>query len=176
METIQKKHLKTYLATVLACLGMTLSGFGQGHSHIVNSSGGTVVIDSNVHEWSIAEMAMVSTLTSSELVLTQGLLQPFQTSLSINNPSGLTSELFVSPNPAEETVNFRITNSNGAKVDYRLMNIIGQVILLGQVANQSETINQSIDISRLATGTYLLNVSITQGNNHHNQTIKVIKK
>lgn len=176
MKTNLKKYLKLLFMGVIGFLGITPAGYAQGVSHTINSSGGTVAISNTIHEWSIAEMTLIATLTSPEVVLTQGLLQPFQTTLSINNPSGPKSKLSVYPNPAEETINFSITNIRDAIVDYKLVSITGQTILQGESIGQSDTLNQSIDISRLSSGTYLLRVFIRQGNAHHTQTVKVIKK
>jgi len=176
METNRKKHLKLIFTGILSLLGITFTSYGQSVSHTVNSSGGTAINSNMLHEWSIAEMALITTLTAPEVVLTQGLLQPVQTTLSISNPSGPKSKLSVYPNPAEETINFSITNIEGAMVDYKLMSITGQTILQGESIGQSDTLNQSINISRLSSGTYLLRVFITRGNHHHTQTIKVIKR
>jgi hypothetical protein len=172
----RKNHLKLLFAGFICCLATGSLCYGQSVSQAINSSGGTAVIGSTLHEWSIAEMTLITTQTSPVIILTQGLLQPVQTTLSINDQPPLRPELVVYPNPAEETLNFSITNIGGGIVNYRLVSIAGQTILGGNNSWQSDTINESIDVSRLSSGTYLLTFFFTQGTQHHTQTVKVIKK
>ena len=72
---------------------------------VVNSSGGVIQNNSNSLEWSLGELA-VSTLTSSDNLLTQGFLQPTVITVSTEDLFD-ESRFSVFPNPVSDWLNLQ---------------------------------------------------------------------
>lgn len=129
----------------------------------VNSAGGSAVIGSNQFDWSAGEMTMVSTFSTSGIIVTQGVLQPFDGTTKVVN-TALLQQLQVFPNPASSTVNLQYASQAGGTLSYRLMDMAGRVITRKTVDIKQGTTTEQLDISALANASYMLEVSVNSTN------------
>ena len=84
-------------------------------------------------------------------------------SLSVAQNSSSTFTIF--PNPAKETLNINL--ANGVSIKYvEVFDLIGRSVI------KSEVVNNSISVSKLSTGTYILVVSDTNGKDYSQKFIK----
>lgn len=125
----------------------------------INAAGGYATLSGNEYEWSIGEMTMVSTFSTSAIVVTQGVLQPAFGSLDVKTTQNLTDGLLVFPNPANTTVNIQYTATDNGKLNYRLMDVVGRVILSDSKDLKIGVNTLPLNIANLAEGTYLLEVT-----------------
>ena len=70
---IQKRYVLIFLLILFTAFGTMAQNQGQG---IVNTAGSTSAKDDIIYEWSVGELALVETMISNEVILTNGLLQP----------------------------------------------------------------------------------------------------
>ena len=77
-----------------------------------------------------------------------------------------TTDVYLYPNPTQKELNFRSTTLNfSTTVSYEIYNLAGKRILNGTLKNQK------IDVSKLNSGVYFVNLSVE----NTNQTLKFIK-
>lgn len=67
------------------------------------------------------------------------------------------------PNPANETVQLEYTLALSSEIRYELMDLTGRVLLTNTVNRGSGTQRESISLSSLATGTYLVRLTSDNG-------------
>ncbi len=142
---------------------------------IINSSGGGGVINSQRFDYSVGEMTVVSTFTSASLVVTQGVLQPPASGEGVPQVNPLQSGLSVYPNPASDVVYLQPSLGQNTKLEYDLLDVSGKVIL-GNAANlQTGNEKQSLRVSGLPAGSYILRVTATQKGETFSGTYKIQK-
>ncbi len=78
------------------------------------------------------------------------------------------SQLVAFPNPADTHISIAKINGQAEEIDYRIIDMVGKVIGSGHINT-----GQSIDISMLRTGNYIL--SVTDGSGLHTN-FKIIRK
>lgn len=148
---------KSFLSLWILMLCSILVEAQQG----LNATSHSVQINGMTFDYSIGEMVLVNTESTSQFIITQGLLQPH--SLSSAAPNGhptvynpLSDAIRVYPNPSDNRVFVDWTASQTSRVTYRLYDATGKV-LLTQAFDQHLGSNQiSLEIQAFAAGTYYL--------------------
>ncbi|QGY46526.1 T9SS type A sorting domain-containing protein [Maribellus comscasis] len=156
--------MKNYILIIAFCFTTISTSFAQ---EVVASAGETQQAGSIELSWTLGE-SVIETFTSGA-ILTQGFHQSKLLVTAIDEPSLLVSELKVYPNPASEFVMIHF-NSEIKDKQYSLFDMTGKMLLLNSI---SET-DSRIDVSSLASGTYLLRISAKKTNNI--QSFKIVKK
>jgi hypothetical protein len=144
----------------------------------LNATGGTTYIAGNEYEWSVGEMALVNTFTTSSIIVTQGILQT-RTGPGITevpSPTNLGDFLQVFPNPASGIINIQYTSNNEGTLSLRLMDMAGKLITEQKAEVKQGSCNQKLDISPLAVATYLLEVYMAPTNGKVETTSYKIQK
>jgi len=130
---------------------------GQGIApSTLNVTGGSKVIAGYTYEWSIGEMTLVNTASASNVIVTQGVLQPKETPNGIKDEHVLGNALRVFPNPSSGIVNLQYNLPGGGTLTYMLQDVAGKLIQRNEIpviAGQGKT---AIDLTRLANATYML--------------------
>jgi len=165
---------------MLICFFAWMSGHpdARGQSitpSIINAAGGGGTIGATKFDYSIGELALVSTYTSSSVVITQGVLQNNKNTTAVNDP-GLSGQMAVFPNPASTIVNLEYTGSKAGTIHYRLMDILGKVIVSREATVTPGVTKEQIDIANLAAATYMLEVSFKASNGTEERTSYKIDK
>ena len=126
----------------------------------LNATGGSTYIGGNEFEWSVGEMALVNTFTTSSVIVTQGILQTRFGPGAVDVPSttNLGDYLQVFPNPATGSINVKYTSNNEGILGLRLMDMTGKLLTEQKAEVKQGTANQKLDISTLAVATYMLEV------------------
>jgi hypothetical protein len=89
------------------------------------------------------------------------------TALSLDDINGVSKEITLYPNPAQSEINFKRNNFNFTEnTNYSIIDLSGKIVASGTVNNKK------VDVSRLNSGLYFVNVSA----NGLKQTLKFIKK
>jgi hypothetical protein len=142
-----------------------------------NSSGNSKTINNTVYDYSIGEMVLVNTATKGNLTLTQGLLQPHVIVENLSSENTSVLNLFnVYPNPTSSLLNIASQIGNAEILKINLLDITGKLIFT-QTPNDGFN-KQTIDISTLANGQYVLSIEAKnkQNNKTTKQQFKIIKQ
>jgi type IX secretion system substrate protein len=142
----------------------------------LNSVGNSAPIGGNVFDWSVGEMTMVSTFTTSSIIITQGLLQPAHIAAeNVGNVQPL-SGLKVFPNPASSVVNIQYVSPGQGTLSFRLVDLAGKVISNQTAAVTGGTNLETVNVTDLACATYMLEVTVNNGNASSESTSYKIQK
>jgi hypothetical protein len=147
-----------FMAGMLVALA---SGYTKAQSigpSTLDAAGGSAGLSGNTYEWSVGDMAVITTYTSGSLVVTQGTLQPFNIPTGVNVIT-LDKQLKAYPNPATNTVFLEYDLNSKGKLTYILQDITGKVILQKTLAVSAGSSKETISMNALASATYMLNVS-----------------
>ncbi len=79
------------------------------------------------------------------------------TSVSIYNSKSKSSQVFLSPNPVEGTLNLEIKKDNNQLVHIKFMNLLGQTVLSQAI----EGSNNQINLNNLKSGVYILDATVS---------------
>jgi hypothetical protein len=82
------------------------------------------------------------------------------------------AELQVFPNPASDALNVNFSLRNNQNVEMRLVNVTGEAVYTDQLSNVAGNVNHRIDVSNLAKGIYILNLTSTEGSVNKKVIIK----
>jgi hypothetical protein len=164
------KKIKTTILGLLLCSG---SLYAQS---TINASGGGGAIGSNTYDYSIGEMTLVSTETSSAIIITQGLLQP-EAKFATSTKDLIISQdqLSIYPNPTAAVVNIQPQFTMAGTIQINLLDAMGKTIIRKEYRLSSGKEKQQIDISGFAIGNYLLNVNYTNNKTTLKNTYKIQK-
>ncbi|MEO6902656.1 MAG: T9SS type A sorting domain-containing protein [Bacteroidia bacterium] len=143
----------------------------------INSMGGSATINKNIYDWSFAEMTLVNTFSTANLIVTQGVLQNRGDSAanSVNNPTAALQKIFVYPNPAKDILYFESDYKTASKLNYMLIDVAGKTIINKDVFVTTGSNKQVIDLTALPKGIYVLRITASQENKRFIQSYKVQK-
>lgn len=164
------KKLKTTILGLLLCSG---SLYAQS---TLNATGGGGVIGSNSYDYSIGEMTLVSTETSSAVIITQGLLQP-EAKFATNTTDLIISQnqLNIYPNPTTAILNLQPKFTEAGTMQLLVLDATGKTVFRSEIKLNAGNEKQQIDISSFAAGNYLLNVNYTNNKTTSKNTYKIQK-
>jgi hypothetical protein len=162
---------------LLAILTVAVAAFGQKNSLVtINAVGGQSVINSNTYEWSIGELVLVNTFSSSSLVVTQGVLQPFQKDNSVDPANNyLAANLKLYPVPADAVLYLQPNFSAGSKLNYTVQDATGKQLMKQEVQLGTGIERQMINMSAFISATYIVTVQLTEQGKTYLQSFKVEK-
>jgi hypothetical protein len=142
----------------------------------INATGGTGNIGNTTHSYSVGEMVLVSTVEITDFYFTQGILQNDDVNLEIHDNQYLSEGLELYPNPAANVVYLQPSFEGGGELDLRLYDLRGRLINQKQIRLHSGIEKQSLDISMLQEGTYLLQAVLKQNGHAYKHSFKVLKR
>lgn len=128
------------------------------YTNTVNAAGGTSNIGANNYEWSVGEMALVNTGTASNIVVTQGVLQPAQSAGNVSDYTGTMKNVTVYPVPTKSVVYIQHDFVSSGKLHFELMDVTGKVILQKDMLVEPGTGKQEINLENLPNASYMLHL------------------
>ena len=156
--------MKKIALLIFSCIAASIGAHAQSIGPAtMNASGGSSVVAGNEFEWSIGEMALVSTFSSASIVVTQGVLQPADKSTKVADDHELQQQLKVFPNPATSIVNLQYTSNTRGALSYRLLDMSGKTVNTTTIDIAPGSNNGQVDVSALACATYMLDVTLDSG-------------
>jgi Secretion system C-terminal sorting domain len=140
-----------------------------------NSAGGRATIGGNEYEYSIGEMAVVSTQTAGSITVTQGLLQPINNKAdNVADYSLLEKQLSIFPNPTNSAINIALSSSEIKVTSIELLDVAGRLVLSIPEPNfTNQTFN--INLAEYANGNYLLRLNAIANQTTFSSTSTIIK-
>jgi hypothetical protein len=142
-----------------------------------NCAGGSKVIGGNIYDWSFAEMMLVNTATSSNLIVTSGLLQPVDLNVGTEEFQAATGNVKVYPCPTVDLLNIETSFANSGKLDYQLLDMSGKLLLVNKASLSNGSNINFLSLSAYPAGEYVLRIvfSPENGISKFTQTFKVQK-
>ncbi len=134
------------------------------YTSTINAAGGSGNLSGNNYEWSVGEMALVNTASSSNIIVTQGVLQPAQSAGSVHDNNLVADNVKVYPVPASSTVNLSYNYPQPGIMRYELTDITGKTILQRQIDVVPGSNAEKINLEQLANAGYMLNVKFNSSN------------
>lgn len=148
-----------------AFLTFTAPAFAQNS---VNAAGGNSSSSTGNISYSIGQVFSKAISSGTNSVI-EGVHQPFEIStLGVDQNPNISLEMRVYPNPTTATVFLKTGKQTLQNADYQIFDVSGKLISKGRIT-QTET---SIDLSKNASGTYILIVS---NSSQKLKTFKIIK-
>lgn len=166
----KSKHL---LWLSMAALGATAQNISPS---VLNSTGGSNSIGSNVYEWSFGEMTLVDTYTSPNLILTQGILQndPAGAAGLISSVSSLL-DLSVYPNPSQDFIYIKSSTKDESTLSYVLTDASGKKIQGKEGCISKLNNEQTVSLQDLPSGVYFLQIVDDKKSVNHSKTFQIQK-
>jgi len=187
LKTSVKRGVKRAILLLLVAMALQLKLNSQiVLPYILNSTGGNYVNRGNPvlpnfsFIWSVGEVTMIETFTTNNRlnILTQGVLQPFtDKDLQTIPIQGFTKEeIKVYPIPVNTLLQFDLFSNDTGRVVIQLYDILGHTLGVREFQYNTLPVNQKIDFSKYASGTYLLRVSLyNNGSLKKNSVFKILK-
>jgi hypothetical protein len=143
----------------------------------VNSTGGSATLGGNIYDWSFAEMTIVNTATASNLIVTQGLLQPIDPNVGTDEFPLIPEGVKVYPSPTIDLLNLETSFNLTGRLKYQLMDMAGKVVTGDDLTVVKGNTLTTLSLAAYPPGEYLLQVVFLSqtGNGNYNQTFKVQK-
>lgn len=142
---------------------------------VLNSAGGSATLGGNTYEWSVGEV-VVHTVSTPSLVVTQGLLQPMPPGVSVGNVQTIAGDIQVYPNPAKDVLVLQPRLAEGSRLQYTLLDIAGKAISAGEASLHTGQEKQTINISVLPPGSYILQVQAQQPDGPRHASFHICKQ
>ena len=146
----------------LCCALLSLHSMGQT---TINAAGNSAKINDMTFDYSIGEMTIISTEKASNIIVTQGLLQPMPKNASPQDQAGhaatnnFADHLKVYPNPTENMLFIETIDALAGEFSYQLFDASGKVVL-SQKEQQVKGSNKfSLSLASYAAGSYFLMVN-----------------
>lgn len=157
-----------------------LSGLSAAHAQSVgpttlNGAGGSATVGGNTYEWSVGEMTVVNTSTASNIVVTQGVLQPSQNASGISTEKTSATRLKVYPVPTLDIVYMQPSFNKPGKLTYLLTDAAGKTVQQQQVSLQTGQELQSVNMGSLPSGNYMLRVQFANADAPYSSVFKIQK-
>ena len=133
----------------------------------VYAEGGDITLS-----YSVGEIA-VTTLTSDNLVLTQGFHQPQLTGTGIPDKIELDWKVNAFPNPVQDQLNISIRLGKPVELNLAIIDLTGKKLLIKKLGRIPADFNHSIDFSGFANGIYFLKIQTTD--KRYSRIIKIQK-
>lgn len=161
---------------ILTAVSLGGSSYGQDNTFAINAAGGSNTIGANTYEWSIAEMTLVNTVEKSNLIVTQGLLQPMLSVVGILPDKQQLANISVFPNPTSDKVFIRLRGQEETNLEISVVDIRGRLLKHKETLLKSGMEQTEIDFNSFAAGIYMLSVSCEQNSKKSVSTFKIEKK
>jgi len=187
LKTSVKRGVKRAILLLLVAMALQLKLNSQiVLPYILNSTGGNYVNRGNPvlpnfsFIWSVGEVTMIETFTTNNRlsILTQGLLQPFTDKdlQTIPIQGFAKEEIKVYPIPVNTLLQFDLFSNDTGRLVIQLYDILGHTLGVREFQYNTLPVNQKIDFSKYASGTYLLRVSLyNNGSLKKNSVFKILK-
>jgi len=134
----------------------------------LNVTGGTNMFTFYRFEWSFGEATAIETMSSPNLVVTNGILQP-----GTHNPATINTshewdrdEIKILPNPTQSWLEIDFFSKMQGKVTLTLMDESGRMLGQKQFDYYGTGRIEKMDLSRYANGQYFLNILLDPTGNY----------
>lgn len=141
----------------------------------LNAAGRSATLGGNTYEWSVGEMVLVNTVSTTGLVVTQGTLQPQIQVTGIKDSKLALEGLSIYPNPANDHLNIDLNVARNLDVTIKLSDVSGRTYYVKTRKSHNGSDLITLDLSPYAGGVYLLQIETLDRAKTYYNTFKVVK-
>ena len=155
--------MKTKLTFCALLLSLTLVGYSQSMTPTVVNAGGTSYADSSISvEWSIGEVAVVSTMTSVDkrFVFSNGFLQSDLSCKDKDSNSFTTDEITVLPSPTYGQLEVWIDTRPQGSLLIAINNAAGKEVYSQKTTSYGNHVTERFNLKAQPSGTYFVQVTL----------------
>jgi hypothetical protein len=173
--------MKANLIKTVFVAGISILSMSAKAQQTLNVAGNTAKINEMTFDYSIGEMVLVSTEKSSNLIVTQGVLQPLQSTSSASSTedailSANDNPIKVYPNPTSQLVYVESYETNIIDYAYNLYDATGKIVLSHKGQTQVGLNKLELNLQSLASGSYYLMMQKSDPNGQNqNYSYKIQK-
>jgi hypothetical protein len=152
---------KNRISLIIPLLLFSLFSTAQSiYPSTVNATGQSSSFGNFRFEWSVGESAAINTMSSSNLLVTNGLLQYYVENQPDHNiiANWLPSEVTVYPNPVRNILEINILHSIVGKEKIELFDIKGGKLMEKQFEYTGMGVLEKLNLSGLTAGQYILSI------------------
>lgn len=143
---------------------------------VINSTGGSKVINGNTYEYSIGQAFANEAQTIANIVITPGVLQPqFENGVGIKERPITLGEINVFPNPTANRINIKGNFTKPGIMHCVLTDILGRELILEKFHLQNGKEKNNLSLEHLPAGIYNLNILWEEGDKKQQFTYKIEK-
>jgi hypothetical protein len=137
------------------------SGAQSANSSTINVAGNSFSQGQLIVDWSVGEMALVNTVSSSnnQFIVTNGLLQPELISAN-NNYHFADDEVKVLPNNGVGKIEVHFMTRQMGTLKMRVFDANGKLLMVSQAVSNGIGSVEKLNLSSFATGTYFLKIDL----------------
>jgi hypothetical protein len=134
---------------------------------VLNTTGGTNFFTFYRFEWSFGEAMAIETMSASNIIVTNGVLQPGTHNPATNNNTGAwdRDEIKVLPNPTPGMLEIDFFSKQSGKVTMNLYDESGRFMGSKQFDYYGTGRIEKWDLGRYASGLYFLNIQLAPTGN-----------
>ncbi len=175
------KTISLFLLVILVILITAYCTRAQSmSSQVVNVSGDSNKKGRFFFDWSLGEMALISKMqnTDSSVIMTNGVLQPFNIGRQSSNNFNLLGgdEVSLVPNPTTDNVRVTLRPTQKGRIKISLYNWQGNLLYYKDLAATGATIMEIIYMSGFIEGVYSLRIEFyPEGADPRKTTYKIVK-
>lgn len=163
------------ILAVVLCISLHSYAQPAKYTTTINSAGGSNDINGNNYEWSVGEMAVINTGVASNIIVTQGVLQPATSSVDISEYESIKDHVSIYPVPSKSVVTLNYDFRNAGKLDIDISDITGRVVLSKTVSIAAAgTI--PISLEHLANANYMLRIHYSSNTGSQSATTFKLNK
>ena len=166
-----QRHLLLFGSFLCALTNVNAQSIGPS---ALTAAGNSTSIAGTIQEYAIGQPMSGVTYSSGSLVVTPNVLQP-AVATGVNSLPIALSSLNVFPSPMEQTLFLQPSFNAGGTLRYSLFDAAGKLIADEEAKLATGTEQQSIDVTRLAAGQYMLQVQWSQAGNIYSRGYKLQK-
>ena len=152
---------KNRISLIIPLLLFSLFSTAQSiYPSTVNATGQSVFFGNFRLEWSVGESVAINTMSSSNLLVTNGLLQYYVQNSATENIAAtwLPSEVTVYPNPVRNILDINILHSSIGKEKIELFDMKGGKLMEKQFDYMGMGLLEKLNLSGLTAGQYILSI------------------
>lgn len=170
--------MKRTLLITAFCLPLWWQADAQvaSYTRTLNATGGSKAIGGNIYEWSVGEMPLVNTASASNIIVTQGVLQPADDKTGITGIDNRLYGMQLYPNPASTLVNLSYDLFEAGLLSLEMQDVAGKSIYSKKLDVKPGKNIEQLPLQAVANGTYMLNVYFTAANGAQKSTSFKIEK
>ena len=152
---------KSICTIVILITGIAYT-YSQSLTPTVIASAGSYYESANLRlSYTLGEIA-VSTLSTTNLILTQGFQQPTLIISSVNDPDEFDWSIIAYPNPVSDYLNVSFNFMDKQDIIIELSDITGKKVLFERYDGMIGKEEKSVSFSNLKSGIYILNIYNTE--------------
>jgi hypothetical protein len=154
---------KTRLVLATVGLFFSFASFSQSVTPAtLNATGGTNFFTFYRFEWSFGEAIAIETMSSPNLVVTNGVLQPgtHNPATINNNEEWGKDEIKILPNPTRDLLEIDFFSKQKGKVTMNLFDATGRLMARKEFDYYGTGRIEKWDFTRFVSGTYFLNIML----------------